>query len=101
MSALQLTIAEPLSDRVAQFAAAQGWTAQELVERMLEAELSAAEQFEQLKARAARGRIEDFDRVMAAVPDVPPMPGDELPPELEAHYRAEWEALRQQKPFAE
>ena len=98
MSALNLTIAEPLSDRVAAFAATRGWTAQELVERMLEAELSAAEQFEYLKARAARGRIEDFDRVMAAVPDVPPMPGDELPPDLAAYYRADWEASRQHRP---
>jgi hypothetical protein len=27
--------------------------------------------------RAARGNWEDFDRIMAQVPDVPPVPGDE------------------------
>jgi hypothetical protein len=30
--------------------------------------------------RAARGNLADFDRILANVPDVPPMPGDELPP---------------------
>ena len=27
--------------------------------------------------RAARGNWEDFDRIMARVPDAPPVPGDE------------------------
>ena len=27
--------------------------------------------------RAARGNWEDFDRIMARVPDAPPLPGDE------------------------
>jgi hypothetical protein len=98
---LHLTLSEPLSDRLARHAAARGWSPQELVERILEHDLHAAEEFEELKARAARGRIEDFDRIMAAVPDVPPMPGDELPPDLAAYYRADIEALRKPKRSAE
>jgi hypothetical protein len=30
-------------------------------------------------ARAARGRHVDIDAILAKVPDVPPVPGDELP----------------------
>jgi hypothetical protein len=30
-----------------------------------------------VNARAALGNWDDFDRIMARVPDVPPMPGDE------------------------
>ena len=29
--------------------------------------------------RAKRANLVDFDRIMAKVPDVPPLPGDELP----------------------
>ena len=32
-----------------------------------------------MAARAKRANLADFDRIMAKVPDVPPMPGDELP----------------------
>lgn len=88
MSALHVTIAEPLSEQIRQFAAEGGLTAERFVEAILERQISADEDFRQLKARAARGRIEDFDQVMAAVPDVPPMPGDELPPEELAYWRA-------------
>ena len=30
-----------------------------------------------VEERAARGNWEDFDRIMARVPDAPPVPGDE------------------------
>ena len=31
--------------------------------------------------RAARGNLADFDHILAEVPDVPPLAGDELPPD--------------------
>ena len=31
-----------------------------------------------LATRAARGNLDDFDRILAKVPDVPPLPGDGL-----------------------
>ncbi len=31
-----------------------------------------------LRAEAAKGKRSDFDRYLAAVPDAPPIPGDEL-----------------------
>ena len=34
---------------------------------------------EYLEARGRRGRPTQFDRILARVPDVPPIPGDELP----------------------
>jgi hypothetical protein len=34
---------------------------------------------EYLDARGRRGSRAQFDRILARVPDVPPMPGDELP----------------------
>jgi len=37
-----------------------------------------------IETRAKRANLEDFDRIMAKVPNVPPMPGDELPEGYEA-----------------
>jgi hypothetical protein len=34
-----------------------------------------------LRRQAAAGRREDFEKYLAAVPDAPPVPGDELPEE--------------------
>jgi hypothetical protein len=34
----------------------------------------------QVSAWQVRANLDDFDRVLAKVPDVPPIPGDELPP---------------------
>jgi len=33
-----------------------------------------------METRAQRANLEAFDRVMAKIPNVPPLPGDELPP---------------------
>ena len=38
---------------------------------------SADEFMAKVQARAARGNWEDFDRIMARVPNDPPVPGDE------------------------
>ena len=37
---------------------------------------------EYLEARGQRGSRTQFDRILARVPNVPPMPGDELPNQL-------------------
>jgi hypothetical protein len=33
-----------------------------------------------MEARAKRANLAEFDRIMDKVPEVPPLPGDELPP---------------------
>jgi hypothetical protein len=39
--------------------------------------------FDQLREHARQGRREDFDRYLAAVPDAPPIAGDEIDPATE------------------
>ncbi|WP_395747208.1 hypothetical protein [Prosthecobacter sp.] len=48
-----------------------------MVALALQAQVTAWEVGDTLEARAKRGRIEDLDEILAMVPDVPPMPGDE------------------------
>ena len=41
-----------------------------------------------LEARGRRGSRAQFDRILARVPNVPPMPGDELPNQLRQSNKA-------------
>lgn len=50
--------------------------------------ISALRTYDLIARRAARGSKEKFLEALAAVPDVPPDPGDELPP----NYKSEEEA---------
>jgi hypothetical protein len=51
----------------------------EIVALALSAQLAAWKGSDDMVTRAKRADRTAFDRIMAQVPDVPPMPGDELP----------------------
>ena len=53
----------------------------QIVALALSAQLAAWKGSDDMETRAKRANMAAFDRVMAKVPNVPPMPGDELPPE--------------------
>jgi hypothetical protein len=55
-------------------------TVDQIVALALASQTSAWRVRDEIATRAARGNLEDFDRILAKVPDVPPSPGDELPP---------------------
>lgn len=52
----------------------------QIVALALASQVSAWRVRDDMATRAARGNVADFDRILAKVPDVPPLPGDELPP---------------------
>ena len=51
----------------------------QIVALALSAQLAVWQSTDAMAIRAKRADLADFDRIMARVPDVPPMPGDELP----------------------
>ena len=51
----------------------------QIIALALSAQLAAWKGSDDMATRAKRANLADFDRIMAKVPDVPPMPGDELP----------------------
>ena len=55
-------------------------TVDQIVALALASQVSAWRVRDDMATRAARGNLTDFDRILAKVPDAPPMPGDELPP---------------------
>ena len=52
----------------------------QIVALALSAQLAAWRGSDDMETRAKRANLAAFDRIMTKVPDVPPMPGDELPP---------------------
>ena len=52
----------------------------QIVALALASQVSAWRVRDDMATRAARGKLVDFDLIMSKVPDVPPQPGDELPP---------------------
>jgi len=49
--------------------------------------LSSLDTVDYLRARAERGDLEAFDRIMGKVPNCSPDPGDELPPNFKKRAR--------------
>ncbi|HZM02772.1 MAG TPA: hypothetical protein VFC44_07085 [Candidatus Saccharimonadales bacterium] len=57
----------------------------QIVALALSAQLAAWKGSDDMETRAKRATLAEFDRIMAKVPDVPPLPGDELPAEYRDH----------------
>lgn len=52
----------------------------QIIALALAAQLAAWKGSDDMETRAGRADLAAFDRIMAKVPNVPPIPGDELPP---------------------
>jgi hypothetical protein len=50
-----------------------------IVALALSAQLAAWKGSDDIQTRAKRANLAEFDRIMAKVPNMPPLPGDELP----------------------
>ncbi len=78
MTTLRATIPDDLYRELLAQAERERITADELISRSLRASVALPMLRATVEDRASRGNWEEFDRIMARVPDVPPMPGDEL-----------------------
>jgi hypothetical protein len=77
MSAFVVELPEELRAVVVERIRARGLTESAWVEEAVREKLAADAQLESLKARAARGDRAAFERVLAKVPAVEPVAGDE------------------------
>ena len=69
---------DDLAAQAAELALRQNKTLDEVVAAAVSTQVSADKDIAALRARAARGDLKALDRILASVPDVPPLPGDEL-----------------------
>lgn len=78
MSPLTVQLPESLKKTIEDLAAREGYSVSQFLASAAGEKLAVVMTMDYLRREAAAGRREDFERYLAAVPDVPPQPGDEL-----------------------
>lgn len=79
MKTLRLELPDELHKKLSEVAVGRRQTVEELVAGWLAEYVRRAEGSADMETRAKRADFAAFDRVIAKVPHLPPMPGDELP----------------------
>ncbi len=77
MKTIQAQVPDYLATLATNAAAREHISLDQVVALALSAQLSAWKIREDIETRAKRGRPEDLRDILAQVPDVPPLPGDE------------------------
>jgi hypothetical protein len=79
MSTLSLRLPESLHRKIRQLADRDGISINQFIATAVAEKTAALLTVEYLEERGRRGDIRLFNRVLARVPDIPPVAGDELP----------------------
>ena len=79
MSTLSLRLPESLHRKIRELAERDDISINQFIAMAVAEKTAALLTVDYLADRGRRGNAALFDRVLARVPDVPPMPGDELP----------------------
>ena len=78
MSTLTIQLPDGVARQLRECAASEGVTVDQLMSSAAAEKLSAMLTVEHLRERTRNAKREDFEKYLAASPNVPPMPGDEL-----------------------
>jgi predicted transcriptional regulator len=78
MSTLTIQLPESLKKTIEELAAREGYSVSQFLASAAGEKLAVVMTMDYLRREAAAGRREDFEKYLAAVPDAPPLPGDEL-----------------------
>ncbi len=81
MSNLSLRLPDSLHEKVRELAARDDISINQFIASAVAEKAAALVTVEYLTERAKRGDRSAFDRILARVPRVPPMPGDEIEPQ--------------------
>jgi hypothetical protein len=79
MKTIQAQIPDFLARMASEVAEREKVSLDQIIALALASQLAAWKVRDDIETRAQRGSLEAFDRIMAKVPNVPPIPGDELP----------------------
>jgi len=78
MSTLTVQLPEGLKKNIEELAAREGYSVSQFLASAAGEKLAVVMTMDYLRREAAAGRRENFEKYLAAVPDAPPLPGDEL-----------------------
>jgi uncharacterized protein (DUF1778 family) len=78
MSTLTIQLPESLKETIEALAARAGYSVSQFLASAAGEKLAVVLTMDYLRREAAAGRREDFEKYLAAVPDAPAQPGDEL-----------------------
>lgn len=78
MSALTIQLPESLKKRIEALAAEEGYSVSQFLASAAGEKLAVMLTMDYLRREAAAGRREDFDKYLAAVPDLPPPQTDRI-----------------------
>ena len=78
MTTIQAKVPDYLATLATEAAEKEQTSLDQIIALALSAQLSAWKVRDDMEARAQRGRPEDLRSILADVPDVPPLPGDEM-----------------------
>jgi hypothetical protein len=78
MSTVTIQIPESLKKHIEALAAKEGYTVSQFLASAAGEKLAVVLTMDYLRREGAAGRREDFDRYLAAVPDVAPLESDQL-----------------------
>ena len=79
MTKIEANVPDYLAKQAFAVAEREKVSVDQIVALALSAQIAAWKGSDDMATRARRANLADFDRIMAKVPDVAPMPGDELP----------------------
>jgi len=78
MNTLTVQLPESVMKSIEDLAAKGGYSVSQFLASAASEKLAVMLTMDYLRREAAAGRREDFEKYLAAVPDAPPVPGDEL-----------------------
>lgn len=79
MTTISIQIPDSLHRTIKELAAKEGFSLNQFLVTAAAEKLSALASNDWLRERAERANLQEFDRVLGLVPNVPADPGDELP----------------------
>jgi hypothetical protein len=77
---MSIRIPDSLHRGIKELATKDGYTMNQFFVTAAAEKLAALSTVDYLRDRAARADLQQFEKIMALVPDIPPDEGDELPP---------------------
>ncbi len=87
MATLSIRVPDSLHRAIKNLASKEGYSMNQFLITAAAEKLSSLDTVDYLRARAERGDLEAFDRILEKVPCSPPDPDDELPPNYQKRIK--------------